>query len=232
MLKVWTSIFTATPTSFLGQKELNVRARKVGTHGRTGARCTESCIRRPSASPGVPQRLEALSEKNRRTMEHEHPHHNPSTHTIFHGLPNKSWLLLGVIFSFHCLGYSWRHSISTSRKYKTLTMRLKKTVSWRAKTLTMSAPDFMPALVEPEHFSHLGTVWKFVVDQSTIGLRCSQNTQTVEIDISTLGCKGNRVHAETVGLFVTHKYAMKSPTIYSYLFYSMVLNNSLQVPEV
>lgn len=69
-------------------------------------------------------------------------HITPSTHTIFHGLPNKSWLLLDVIFSFHCLGYSWRHSILTSRKYKTLTIRLKKTVSWRAKTLTMSAPDF------------------------------------------------------------------------------------------
>lgn len=97
-------------------------------------------------------------------------HITPSTHTIFHGLPNKSWLLLDVIFSFHCLGYSWRHSILTSRRYKTLTIRLKKTVSWRAKTLTMSAPDFVPALVEPEHFSHLGTVWKFVVDQYTIGV--------------------------------------------------------------
>lgn len=123
-------------------------------------------------------------------MEHEHPHHSIDAY-------NFSWFaqqilasFIDVIFSFHCLGYSWRHSILTSRKYKTLTIRLKKTVSWRAKTLTMSAPDFVPALVEPEHFSHLGTVWKFVVDQSTIGLRCSQNTQTVEIDISTLGCKG------------------------------------------
>lgn len=132
-------------------------------------------------------------EKNRRTMEHEHPHHSIDAY-------NFSWFaqqilasFIDVIFSFHCLGYSWRHSILTSRKYKTLTIRLKKTVSWRAKTLTMSAPDFVPALVEPEHFSHLGTVWKFVVvDQYTIGLRCSQGTQTVEIDISTLGCKGNR----------------------------------------
>ena len=55
--------FHCDSMTILGQKELNVRARKVGTHGRTGARCTESCIRRPSASPGVPQRLEALREK-------------------------------------------------------------------------------------------------------------------------------------------------------------------------
>ena len=189
----------------------------------------------------MPQRLEALREKQA---------HNGAWASTSQPIDayNFSWFaqqilasFVDVIFSFHCLGYSWRHSILTSRKYKTLTIRLKKTVSWRAKTLTMSAPDFVPALVEPEHFSHLGTVWKFVVvDQYTIGLRCSQSTQTVEIDISTLGCKGACRNSRAKWPTSMQWKVQPSIHIYSiqWCIQSMVnpcsihLNNSLQVPEV
>lgn len=87
------------------------------------------------------------------------------------------------------------------------------------------------ALVKPKHVSHLGTVWKCVVmDQYTIGLVCSQGTQTVEINISTLGWKGNQ--------WPTSMQWKVQPSILFNGIQSMVnpcsihLKNFLQVTEV
>ena len=142
MSTVWTSIFTATPWHSY---------RSEGTQpfalGKWGPMVALELDVLKAAYDGQVHHLVCHKgwrhcEKNRRTMEHEHPHHSIDAYKFSWFAQQILASFIDVIFSFHCLGYSWRHSILTSRKYKTLTIRLKKTVSWRAKTLTMSAPDF------------------------------------------------------------------------------------------